>query len=47
MIVERILSINFRAASIGKWREFVVAAPVLHGLVLSLLLLAGAGEAEI
>jgi tetratricopeptide (TPR) repeat protein len=47
MIAERTLSINSLTASIGKRSRFAVAALVLHGLVLFLPLLTGAGEAEI
>jgi hypothetical protein len=47
MIAERILSINSLMASIGKQSRVAVAALVLHGLVLCLPPLTGAGEPDI
>jgi hypothetical protein len=47
MIAERTRSINSRMASIGKRSRCAVAALVLHGLVLFLPPLTGAGDARI
>jgi hypothetical protein len=47
MIAEKPLPINSHTASIGKRSRFVVAALVLHGLVLCLPPRTGAGEAGI
>jgi hypothetical protein len=47
MIAERTRSINSRMASIGKRSRYAVVALVLHGLVLFLPPLTGAGDAGI